>query len=72
MLTFLVMMLPSVGGGLYMWESRTEYAHSRGGSSGCALWSPPIWKWHALTASWSFGAWRWRPISICTKESNRE
>ena len=29
-LTFLVIMAV-VGGGLYMWDSRTEYAHSRGG-----------------------------------------
>ena len=30
MLTFLLLMA-TVGGGLYLWESRTEYAHSRGG-----------------------------------------
>jgi len=29
-LTFLFLMA-TVGGGLYLWESRTEYAHSRGG-----------------------------------------
>ena len=29
-LTFLVVMA-TVGGGLYLWESRTEYQHSRGG-----------------------------------------
>ena len=29
-LTFLTLMA-TIGGGLYLWESRTEYAHSRGG-----------------------------------------
>ena len=56
---------------LYMWDSRTEYAHSRGGIERLRIVESADLD-GALTASWSFGAWRWRPISICTAESNRE
>ena len=54
--TFLLM--ATVGGSLYPRES-TEYAHSRGGSSGCVHCGVRRSEMaRALTASWSYGAWR--------------